>query len=665
MQRLNSSKLIVTLLFLSCLTKPACAVNTNVSTAQALQSALTLAAANGADNTIYLNPGYYSGNFSYNSSGNNTLTIQGAPGTTNTQIAIDGTGIGSGISISSSGSGNITVAGITFLRNCGSANTGALSVAGGGGATILVSGCQFLSPTNTIGTGLALVSGLNATVTNCIVTGTPIGGVGVGLSSSSLPGNITVANCTVNSNLGGGISISGANVITISASTFTANTSFNNYIGGASCSGATVVITGSTFNNNYVAANCSGTTVTFLGNNFIGNANPSSISAITIAAFNNTFTANTGALTCGGGFATITGNTFKNNTSGALTCSGIDAIVCGNSFIGNSAPIGNGGGLFMKGNLYPYSSSYNVINTFTVSNNTFVGNSGRSGAGAFFIGGRALVLSANIFNQNSASENGGGFFAECSTINISDNLVVQNTASGGGGAFFGDDNSSITFSNVNLVNNTITSNNVTGNGGGAYFQVSGIAELLNVYNNIIWGNTAAVQGGQDVYLSATGQTNSFLYNDVNDMRGAFWNIIGNNLNVAPNFFNQNGDYHVKPPSLCLNAGTNGAPFQPLTDLEGNSRTNSAGFVDMGCYQFNTNAYHPADTDSNFVITASEYSTYAAAWKTGQGWSNGPSPISADYVTRAGYILTNGGHYYNDGSARPVNWKTNSVTIPPI
>jgi hypothetical protein len=85
-------------------------------------------------------------------------------------------------------------------------------------------------------------------------------------------------------------------------------------------------------------------------------------------------------------------------------------------------------------------------------------------------------------------------------------------------------------------------------------------------------------------------------------------------------------------------------------------------VDLGCYEFNTTATHPADTNAVFTISAGEYSAYAAAWKAGQIWTNAPgsapnpAPIPANYVTRAGYLLTNGGAYHNDGSARPTNWK---------
>jgi hypothetical protein len=235
---------------------------------------------------------------------------------------------------------------------------------------------------------------------------------------------------------------------------------------------------------------------------------------------------------------------------------------------------------------------------------------------------------------------------------------VKNTASTNGAGIWVN-----VSSNLFLINNTITANNSAGTGGGVVFQVSGVVELLNVFNNIIWGNTATGSGG-DVYLTGTGQRKVFEFNDVDSMYGV-WDIAVNNMDVSPQFFDPvNSDYHFSGTSPCANAGTNGAPSLPLTDLDGNSRTNSAGLVDMGCYEFNITATHPADTNANFVITAAEYNAYAAAWKAGQTWTNAPAsapnpnPISANYVTRAGYLMTNNaGVYYNDGSARPVNWKT--------
>jgi hypothetical protein len=204
------------------------------------------------------------------------------------------------------------------------------------------------------------------------------------------------------------------------------------------------------------------------------------------------------------------------------------------------------------------------------------------------------------------------------------------------------------------VNNTLTQNTTGGGGGGVRVVVSNVVEVLDFHNNIIWGNSATGDG-DDVYLTGTGASKRFRYNNAHDLFGV-WDLADNNLDVAPQFFDPvGGDFHLQSSSPCVNAGTNGAPGISGLDLDAEPRI-ASGTVDMGCYEFATTAAHPADSDTNFVMTATEFTAYAAAWKAGQAWSNAPTVIPADYVTRAGYLLTNGGTYFNDGSARPVNWK---------
>ena len=109
------------------------AANFHVATAQDLQNALTAATANGADNTIWLTNGYYTGNFSYSSSATYSLTVWPEAGSTN--VAIDGASGGRGLNITCSGaSGNVTVSNITFVRNCGNYQIGALRIGGSSGS---------------------------------------------------------------------------------------------------------------------------------------------------------------------------------------------------------------------------------------------------------------------------------------------------------------------------------------------------------------------------------------------------------------------------------------------------------------------------------------------------------------------------------------------------
>jgi hypothetical protein len=129
------------------LTDTSRAVDYYATNSQSLQNALTQAAQDGANDNIYLAAGansttnFYTGNFNFNTAQNYNLTIQGAPGTTTTQIILTGTG--TDLNLANTGVGNFTVRGITFL-------TGALSIGGGSTSTVLVDTCLFLSGGNLI-----------------------------------------------------------------------------------------------------------------------------------------------------------------------------------------------------------------------------------------------------------------------------------------------------------------------------------------------------------------------------------------------------------------------------------------------------------------------------------------------------------------------------------
>lgn len=676
------------------------AVDFHVATAQELQNALTLAAASSVSNNIFVTNGYYTGNFNYNSANVNELTILPEPGVANNQITIDSGGTGDSMSITASASPYVTVQGMTFLRNCGNNQLAGLTIAGGN-TTILVNGCQFLSSSGTTGMGLWIPSGLNATVTNCMVAGnsSSSGAVGVliGLtfqssSTSGVPGNVTVGNCSIINN-SGGLGVWASNGVTVSGSIIGSNSGggfgAQAYGGGAYCRGSNVTLSGNTFTGNYNGvgnmfggggggAYCNGTTITVADNAFIGNSE---------AIPEGEGTASGAGVWCQGGSVTLLTNTFTGNSlaegyegnlpllGGGAFCVG-NVIASGNTFTSNSAGVGpssQGGGIYcsgpatFSGNTFTGNSSYTsgggafCATSSTFTGNTFAGNwSVNSGGGAYCSSSvtNTTVLSANIFQQNRAVS-GGGLYVSGPNIQLLDNLVLNNsgtnTSSLGGGIWVD------ASSNLFMVNNTVTGNSSAGSGGGVAYIVTGTVELLNVYNNIIWGNTATVTGG-DIYLSGTGKKKTLEFNDVNSTYGV-WDIALDETNVAPEFFNPvGGDYHLQSSSPCLNAGMNGAPAQPLTDLDGNARTNSFGQIDLGCYEFNISATHPADTNASFVITTGEYTTYAAAWKAGQPWSNAPNsspnpiPIPANYVTRAGYLAnTNSGVYTNNGSARPTNW----------
>lgn len=605
------------------------ATDYHVATAQDLQTALSLAAASTVSNNIYMTNGYYGGNFNYNCTNTGGLTLRAEPGVAATQIIIDGLAAGRDMTVASTGAGTITVQGMTFLRNCGSTGNAALRIAAGTNAAIVIQSCEFLSPPNTAGIGLELDSGLTAAISNCVVTGLATnntGFAGTGILVSGITGTANIQNCTVSLNNNQGVIILGTVTPILTGNTFVNNVNHGGYYNGGAVFlqiNGTATLSGNLFTGNFTS--------------WAGGAVAAQYGNLTLVLSSNIFTGNGCYSSFGGGavfcyqisWLTLIGNTFAvNNNSGyrgyggAVYCTSSSAIV-GNSFLGN-------------GNF---------------------GNSASAGGAVYCNGGNGstYTISGNIFETNYSGTAGGAVSVTGSTVTFQDNFVAKNSvysAAGYGGGIWVD-----ATSNLLMVNNTITGNTSSGSGGGVVFNVTGTVELLNVYNNIIWGNLASQSGG-DVWLSGTGQKKVFANNDADSLFGV-WDISQNNIDVSPNFFDPiNGDYHTQGSSPCIGAGTTNAPSLPATDLDGNPRI-SNGAIDIGCYQFTTNVFHPADTDHNWVITPAEFAAYAAAWKSAQPWTNGPSPILANYLTRAGYLMTNNnGAYYNDGSARPVNWKTN-------
>ncbi len=701
--------------------------NFHVANGQALQNALTTAAANGADDVIYLAAGYYGGNFNFNSAEARSLTLQGEPGTTNTQITVDGTGTGISLSLSCSSDANFTIQGITFVRN---GNTG-LHVATGTGAAVLVLDSRFLPPANgASGLGLEIVSGQSANILRCTAAG--YGRKGTGISISGITGNVALINCVLSTNLasvftgeygyatgGAGFYAAIAGVLTISGNSFLGdgppatppNQSAVTIGAGAHCSAASILLVSNVFSGCSAydgnGAFLKASQVTVSNNNFNGNsagyggALSLQTASGTYNITGNTFVGNgTGGLTAGGATGTVTGNTFSGNTGSGANASADGALlVSGNSFQANQ----QGGAYCQAATLAVsnnrFSGNYGAngydggggltcsyFTTATVSNNTFTGNSAGGAGGGLYVwrasggaisilnnnftgnsaggfgGGIAcpqvdynhayiasMLLSGNVFKQNASRGSGGGVMVAGPTVQVTDNLFVQNSAGNSGGGIYANPQVQL-----DMINNTVTGNTNSANGGGAAFQIDGLTEILHVYNNIIWGNSATGKGA-DVYLAGTGQRKEFLFNDVDDMYGV-WDLALNNPDIDPQFFDPiNGDFHLRPSSGCVNTGTNGAPVIPGLDLDGGPRIVN-GTVDLGCYEFNNGALHPADTNIDWTISLAEFNPYAYAWQNSLPWATGPTPITADFVTRAGYLLQSGGTYHNDGSSQPTNWK---------
>jgi len=239
----------------------------------------------------------------------------------------------------------------------------------------------------------------------------------------------------------------------------------------------------------------------------------------------------------------------------------------------NGDSSGEGGGV------YVYSWSYlGGSGNVTVTNNIVTGNTAVFGGGVDARSDSSsgpsgnVTLTNNIVTGNTAGNYGGGIYAFSSgptagNVTLTNNIVTGNTATSysGGGIVAFSDSWSGTSGNVTLTNSTVTGNSAGDSGGGVWLIFNNI---LDTYNNIIWGNTAPTGG--DIYLEGFGTANGY-NNDYSDISGS-WDNSGGNTDENPLFVDgANGNYHLRSISPCIDAGTNAAPGLPGTDFEGDPR----------------------------------------------------------------------------------------------
>jgi hypothetical protein len=186
----------------------------------------------------------------------------------------------------------------------------------------------------------------------------------------------------------------------------------------------------------------------------------------------------------------------------------------------------------------------------------------------------------------------------------------------------------------------------------------GSNETVSIYNNIFWSESPADAETVEVdrYFELYGDGFEILASN---------NILGSapseyfddtNLRLDPKFYDlESGDLHVLSDSPAINAGLNSEiGAESDTDLDGNPRILD-GIVDIGAYERNTAGLHPADSNGDSIISSAEFEAYNTAWRANDTWPTEPKSITADFVTRAGYLLQRGGEYKNIGVGKPATW----------
>ena len=260
-------------------------------------------------------------------------------------------------------------------------------------------------------------------------------------------------------------------------------------------------------------------------------------------------------------------NCIINNNSSTHTGYGGGGIYCDNSsptiqnctILGNSASYG--GGIYCN-------SSFPTIQNCPIS-----GNSGATYGGGIRCNDSSLTIQNFIISGNSASHYGGGIYCNGSSLTIQNFIISGNSANSydGGGIYCRDS------SPVTLTNCTVVGNSAARNGGGGYV----INATLNIYNTILWGNTAS--SGKQLYRHSG--TLAVMYCDV---EGGFAGIVNPQtyyecIEEDPLFVDaENDDYHLTANSPCIDKGAE--QFAPPTDIEGNPRPFGDG-VDIGAYEY--------------------------------------------------------------------------------
>ncbi|HKY62461.1 MAG TPA: choice-of-anchor D domain-containing protein [bacterium] len=624
------------------------------TTAAELQTALTTAAASAEDDVINLQAGttYFTsdnGNatFTYNSSNNGSLTIAGAgPGSS----ILDGNVARQVLELISSGTtASFQISGLT-IRNGRFGDVAGLEVQG-------VEGDQSL--------------------TDCVIVNNLEGGAAGGASMiASGASDQTVAGCSIQDNTGG--NVGGIQLAT------NGNIQFNeNLVIGNSISSGFGLMGGAIMTSHGV------TTSIEAKSNEVRNNAGDVVNGIYLSA-------------SAGASMLLEGNTIADNQNLDATNTGgaqiqsignSDITVRSNVITGNSSDLANGCQIFNGGEgdiLLEENTISNNVNSAgfvggilitnvgsgngatTLQNNTISGNSGSFATGIQIQNSEngILTLESNILanNVNDQADNGGAQIQQNGSgeLRIVNNLVFGNSAAAQGGGFsIVSAAETLTLVNNTIVGNSVVANDGVGGGGVLLTPVAGMV-AANIYNNILFGNSAApANTGNDLLVDFVFPGIQLFNNDFSqacfgpppancDPTSVAGLSLGKNIGADPLFVNpEAGNFQLGPDSPALDTGDTEAPGLPDLDLAGNPRVFN-GQVDMGAFEAQPLlTADPATLDFGFVSIGEEESQGLSLSNTG-----------AMAVAISGFQLSDSANYELDLSAGENPCGSSSFSLNP-
>ncbi len=230
----------------------------------------------------------------------------------------------------------------------------------------------------------------------------------------------------------------------------------------------------------------------------------------------------------------------------------------------------------------------------SIQNNLIVRNSGRGIVANSFAGN--IKIDSNFISKNTSLTSGGGIYARGyvylgsgGNITLLNNIITENSSIEGGGLYALADGYGVAGS-LDLINNTITENMCSNSGGGIYLDGQ-LDSILNLYNNIIWGNTAPTGADITLVFDPANWAESFGFNNNYSVISGNWTHSGKDIDANPLFVaTGDQDYHLQSFSPCIDKGTNQAPFLPDKDYDGEPRIydgdqDNKAIVDIGADEF--------------------------------------------------------------------------------
>ncbi|HKX11795.1 MAG TPA: choice-of-anchor Q domain-containing protein, partial [bacterium] len=203
-----------------------------------------------------------------------------------------------------------------------------------------------------------------------------------------------------------------------------------------------------------------------------------------------------------------------------------------------------------------------------------------------------LVANGNLFAGNVANDIGAAeFIVDGGSAVISNNIFFNNQSVGNTGAVIVQYFSGVPAGGpMTLVNNTFFQNTSGTDIGALYLAADLSGEVLNVYNNIIFGNSAGTTS-QDIFADlGAGAVLNLFNNDFSEICFDAVNCdpalnasvnLGANLNVDPLLVDPTGgDFSLGLGSPVIDQGDPNAPDLPALDYLGNPRIAGAA-PDMG------------------------------------------------------------------------------------